>query len=131
MKLSKTYPALIDIQLALADVKTTPTALKNKVVALNELLEKDAKIDMDKYVDANGKAYIAKIAKKEVDTVDKLREAISNVNTEVNGRIDLNKVTVSVANVEEYKDKGRLLGYSVKFDLAEGYSVEDTESIVI
>lgn len=77
----KDYPKLIDIQLAVADVvgATTPTTLKNKLTVLAELTKDDMpKIDMDKYVDANGKAYIAKLSqtistdKDEVGEIDKI-----------------------------------------------------------
>lgn len=81
---------VIEIQLALADVvaATTPTSLKNRVVALNELLAKENKIDMEKeYIDANAKDYITQIEKNKVNTVTKLKTAISTVNTSASSEL--------------------------------------------
>ena len=134
---------VIEIQLALADVvaATTPTSLKNRVVALNELLAKDAKIDMEKeYIDANAKLYIKQIAEAEaedkVNTVTKLKTAISNVNAEVNKRLSIKTFSVTYDTAYSSKAKGdvRLLGYWVEVNVGSentGYKVGDTESIVI
>lgn len=60
----KNAAAAITEQLAVVDVleATTPTALKNKLTALATLVDNPVKIDMKNYFDANGKAYVAKIA---------------------------------------------------------------------
>lgn len=80
-------PKAIDIQLAVADVvgATTPTTLKNKLTALAELTKDDGdKIDMKKYVDANGKAYIAKLSQTSDTDKDEVRE-IAGIIDVVNG----------------------------------------------
>lgn len=81
----KAAPAKIDEQMAVADViaATTPTSLKSKLVALADVVNtKDATVlDLTKYVDANGKAYVAKLKDADVTAKDETSELVGLINT--------------------------------------------------
>lgn len=86
----KTYPGLIEIQLAVADVvaATTPTALKNKLTVLAGLDKTN--LDMKNYVDANGKAYITALgalADTAKDTTTQIAGVITSTNTTEAGKL--------------------------------------------
>lgn len=79
----------INVQIALIDVleATTPTAFKNKLTALETLVDNPAVLDMDDYIDVNGKAYIDALdatldANK--DTVAKVKAILFGAGTGVN-----------------------------------------------
>lgn len=84
---TKTALKNIDIQLAIVDVReaTTPTNLKAKVTALAEVVNDTEQLNIKDYKDANGKAYIAKMAeanaKAGVKSVADVKKAIDDANT--------------------------------------------------
>lgn len=102
---------VIDIQLAIADVvqATTPTALKTKLTALATLVNPKTGtpvLDMTKYVDVNGKAYIAEIAKVAPATITAadINTAITTVNGAANqALVDAVKAAASAPTVDADK----------------------------
>ncbi len=110
----KAAPKAIDIQLAVADVlaATTPTTLKVRLTTLAGLVneaDKDLVLDMDTYVDANGKLYIDQIKTDEVKTAKAVQTAINTVNSnlEITFEVKTDGVTnpdpanVSFGNIED------------------------------
>jgi len=147
----------IDIQLAVADVleATTPTTLKAKLTALDNLLDKADKFMEDEYVEDNAKLYINGIKDEEgnvtieglkgnekvtsatgdtnsVESVIKaINKAVENAQDKINDRITT--VTVGVVNREhDGKTSGKtwLLGYSVGINLANEQEFKNAESVV-
>lgn len=109
----KAAPAKIDEQMAVADViaATTPTSLKSKLVALADVVNtKDATVlDLTKYVDANGKAYVAKLKATDVGAKDTTTEISSLIDT-VNSESSANLVgAVKSAATETTVDADKLL----------------------
>lgn len=95
----KAAPAKIDEQVAVADViaATTPTSLKSKLVALADVVntKDNTVLDLTKYVDANGKAYVAKLKAATVDAKD--------TTLEISGLIDTVNAESSTSLVEAVK----------------------------
>ena len=148
-KATKAALKAIDVQLAVADVRaaTTPTTLKAKLTALDNLLD-DADKFMEEYVDTNGKAYLKAIKEfkatdeSEVVTgvlnVDNVKAAITSVNEAVEGRLSIEEFKAVDDPNYDSTQAGiiHLMGYKVKINVsaAEGetsYTTEDTESIVV
>jgi len=133
-----------------ADVRaaTTPTTLKARLTALDNLLDDTDKF-MEDYVDANGKAYLEAIKgfKTTVDesevvtgvlNVDNVKAAITSVNEAVEGRLSIEEFKAVDDPNYDSTQAGiiHLMGYKVKINVnaAEGetsYTTEDTESIVV
>jgi hypothetical protein len=88
----KTSLGKVEEQLAVVAVleATTPTALKTKLAALATLVDNPVTLDMKNYVDANGKAYIAKLAETAdtgKDTTGEIAGIITAVNTGEAGKL--------------------------------------------
>lgn len=132
------HQAVINVNLA-----NTNNKLDAAFKALAELVE-DNVFDIETVKPELLKAYrdaIAEEAKKETPankTAANIQTIVSGVNQAageaedaINGRIQSDSINITVANKEQYKDKGRLLGYYVTFSLDENYKIKDTDSIVI
>lgn len=124
---SETKTALknIDIQLAVVDVReaSTPTRLKNALIALDDLLDKDNKVMVEKgeykgYIDAYAKDYLTAIAEFGKDESQN-KEATGVLNA------DNVKTAINSVNVEKDRDAEALkINFDIKQDgtNGEGYT---------
>lgn len=150
----KAAPKAIDIQLAVADVlaATTPTTLKAKLTALDNLLDKNDKFMKDYYIDANAKLYINGIAGTEikglkgnenvktatgennsvVSVLKAINTAVEQAQERINNKLAVPTVTI-VDDIYDSKAKGpvRRLGYGISnVGVVEG-TINDTDSLVV
>lgn len=148
----------IDIQLAIVDVReaSTPTRLKNALIALDELtdvniMKEEKATDSEEaykgYIDANARYYLdgygegdskkPGIKDADVKTVANVRQVLSDINSAVETAQEgvnalINNTTVRVTNNQHPKATNGpcyLLGYTVNFNLGDK-KFSETKSVV-